>query len=56
MTYTHSDLVWMEILKNICAVKSMCYMEEQFIEENGIATLKILSDDKSLVEIFCNVP
>lgn len=33
ITYTQSDLVFMGILKNICAVKTMRSMEEKFNEE-----------------------
>ena len=51
ITYTQSDLVWMGLLKNICAVKTMRSMEEQFNEEACIATLRILSGDKKLVEM-----
>lgn len=49
--YTQSDLIWMGLLKNICAVKTMRSMEEQFNEEICINTLKILSGDKNLVEM-----
>lgn len=41
----------MGILKNICAVKTMRSMEEQFNEENCIDTLKILSGDRNLAEM-----
>lgn len=36
----------MGILKNICAVKTMRSMEEQFNEENCIDTLRILDGDR----------
>lgn len=49
--YTQSDLIFMGILKNICGVKTMRSMEEQFNEENCIDTLRILSGDRSLVEM-----
>lgn len=49
--YTQSDLIFMGILKNICAVKTMRSMEEQFNEETCIDTLKILSGDKNLAEM-----
>jgi len=50
-TYTQSDLVWMGLLKNICAVKTMRSMEEQFNEEACIDTLRILSGDRNLAEM-----
>lgn len=50
-TYTQADLVFMGILKNICAVKTMRSMEEQFNEENCMNTLRILSGDKKLEEM-----
>lgn len=50
-TYTQSDLVLMGILKNICAVKTMHSMEEQFNEEICIDTLRILSGDEKLEEM-----
>lgn len=49
--YTQSDLIFMGILKNICAVKTMRSMEEQFNEETCIDTLRILSGDRDLVEM-----
>ena len=49
--YTQSDLIWMGILKNICAVKTMRSMEEQFNEETCIDTLGILSGNKNLTEM-----
>ncbi len=50
-TYSQSDLVFMGILKNVCAVKTMRSMEEQFNEETCIDTLKILSGDQNLAEM-----
>lgn len=50
-TYTQSDLVFMGILKNVCAVKTMRSMEEEFNEEICIDTLKILSGDNNLQEM-----
>lgn len=50
-TYTQSDLIWMGVLKNICAVKTMRSMDEQFNEETCIDTLRILSGDKNLKEM-----
>lgn len=50
-TYTQSDLVLMGVLKNVCAVKTMRSMEEQFNEENCIDTLRILSGDEKLEEM-----
>lgn len=49
--YTQSDLALMGILKNICAVKTMRSMEEQFNEEICIDTLRILSGDEKLEEM-----
>lgn len=51
ITYTQSDFVWMGILKNICGIKTMRSMEEQFNEEICMDTLRILSGDKNLVEM-----
>lgn len=51
VTYTQTDLVYMGLLKNMCGIKSMCEMEEQFNEENCIATLRILSGDNQLEEM-----
>ena len=45
-TYTQSDLVFMGVIKNMCGIKTMHSMEEQFNEENCIDTLRILSGDK----------
>ena len=39
--YTQSDLVFMGILKNMCSLRTMRSMEEQFNEENCIDTLRI---------------
>ena len=50
-TYTQADLVFMRILKNVCSVRSMRSMEENFNEEECIRTLKILSGDTELYEI-----
>lgn len=50
-TYTQPDLVWMGILKNICAVTTMRSMDEQFNEETCIDTLRILSGDENLKEM-----
>ena len=49
--YTQSDLIFMGILKNICAVKTMRSMEEQFNAETCIDTLRILSGDRNLTEM-----
>lgn len=51
ITYSQSDLVLMGILKNVCAVKTMHSMEEQFNEETCMDTLKILSGDPDLAEM-----
>ena len=49
--YTQSDLVFMGILKNMCSLRTMRSMEEQFNEENCIDTLRIISGDKNLNEM-----
>lgn len=51
ITYTQADLVYMGILKNICGQYSMREMEENFNEETCIATLQILSGNRSLEEM-----
>ena len=51
ITYSQSDLFYMGRMKNLCGVKTMHAMEEQFNEENCIETLRILSGDKSLSEM-----
>lgn len=51
ITYQQSDLFYMGLMKNLCGVKSMHAMEEQFNEKNCIETLRILSGDKSLKEM-----
>lgn len=38
-------------MKNLCGVKTMYAMEEQFNEKNCIENLRILSGDKSLKEM-----
>ena len=50
-TYTQSDLIFMGLLKNVCAVKTMRSMEEKFNEEECIATLRLLSGDQDLEEM-----
>ena len=50
-TYTQSDLIFMGLLKNVCAVKTMRSMEEAFNEEACIATLRLLSGDQNLKEM-----
>lgn len=51
ITYSQSDLFYMGLMKNLCGVKTMHAMEEQFNEENCIETLRILSGNKSLSEM-----
>lgn len=41
---------------NICAVKTMHFMEEQFHEEPCMDTLRILSSDRNLAEMPCSDP
>ncbi len=49
--YGQSDLLYMGLLKNICGVKTMHAMEEQFNEKMCIDTLRILSGDDDLGEM-----
>lgn len=49
--YTQSDLLFMGILKNVCSLKTMREMEENFNEETCIETLKIISGDGNLDEM-----
>jgi len=49
--YTQSDLVFMGLLKNICGVKTMHSMEENFNEEECIRTLSLLSGNCALNEM-----
>lgn len=51
IVYTQPDLVWMGLLKNMCAVKTMRDMEENFNEDTCIETLRILSGDRMLEEM-----
>lgn len=51
ITYQQSDLFYMGLMKNLCGVKSMHAMEEQFNEKSCIETLRILSGDKRLKEM-----
>ena len=45
----------MELLKNLCGVKTMHSMEEQFNEKNCIETLWILSGNKNLNDLVDNL-
>lgn len=51
ITYKQSDLFYMGLLKNLCGVKTMHAMEEQFNEKNCIETLRILSENQKLKEM-----
>lgn len=51
ITYSQADLFYMGLMKNLCGVKTMHAMEEQFNEKNCIETLQILSGDKNLSEM-----
>lgn len=51
ITYTQSDLVFMGILKNVCAQESMREMDENFNEETCIDTLSQISGDRTLKEM-----
>ena len=51
ITYRQSDYVYMGILKNLCGVKTMHSMEEQFNASACIRTLGLLSENSDLAEI-----
>lgn len=51
ITYPQSDLFYMGLMKNLCGVKTMRCMEEQFNEKNCIEIIRILSGDKNLSEM-----
>jgi hypothetical protein len=51
ITYTQADLVYMGILKNVCAQHSMREMEENFNKDTCIDTLRILSGNQKLEEM-----
>lgn len=51
IVYTQSDLVWMGLLKNMCAVRTMRGMEDSFNKETCIETLGLLSGDRTLEEM-----
>lgn len=51
ITYTQQDLLCMGLLKNICGVKTMHGMEEQFNEDRCIETMRIMSGDNQLEEM-----
>lgn len=51
ITYSQSDYIYLGILKNLCGVKTMHSMEEQFNEDACIRTLGILSGNTDAVEI-----
>ena len=51
ITYTQTDLVFMGILKNVCAQESMREMDENFNEETCIDTLSQISGDRTLKEM-----
>lgn len=51
ITYTQADLVFMGILKNVCAQESMREMDENFNEETCIGTLSQMSGDRTLKEM-----
>lgn len=51
ITYTQADLVYMGLLKNVCAQHSMREMEENFNKETCIDTLRILSGNQKLEEM-----
>lgn len=49
--YTQSDLVFMGMLKNMCGVKTMHSMDENFNEEESIRTLSLISGNRELNEM-----
>ena len=51
ITYTQADLVYMGILKNVCAQHSMREMEENFNKDTCIDTLRIMSGNQKLEEM-----
>ena len=51
ITYTQADYVYMGILKNLCGVRTMHSMEEQFNASACIRTLGILSGNTELAEM-----
>ena len=48
VSYTQADLVFMGILKNVCAQVSMREMDGNFNDETCIATLSQMSEDRNL--------
>lgn len=51
ITYSQSDPFYMGLMKNLCSIKSMHAMEEQFNEKNCIETIRILSENEKLTEM-----
>jgi len=51
ITYQQMDLFYMGLLKNLCNIKTMTAMEEQFNEQNCIEILRMLSGNQSLEEM-----
>ena len=51
VSYTQADLVFMGILKNVCAQVSMREMDGNFNEETCITTLSQMSEDRNLKEM-----
>lgn len=50
-SYTQTDLIYLGILKNVCAVESMRQMNEKFNEKECIQTLAFLSQNEDLEEL-----
>ena len=50
-TYSQTDLVYLGIMKNVCAVDSMRQMEEKFNETICADTLRLLSGNQKLEEV-----
>ena len=50
-TYSQTDLIYLGIMKNVCAVESMRQMEEKFNETICADTLRLLSGNKKLEEV-----
>ena len=51
ITYAQTDLIYMGILKNVCAQHTMREMEENFNKTNCIDTLRIMSGNQKLEEM-----
>lgn len=50
-TYSQTDLIYLGIMKNVCAVESMRQMEEKFNETVCADTLRLISGNQKLEEV-----